>query len=191
MKILNLGCGGTRPASTDWTNVDDWEGGGHEITEPNFIRHDLRNPLPFGGGCFDGCLMSHVVEHMDCQEAVKVMHEVLRVLKPAGILLVSVPDVSYFRRVHHKDCNENWPDLFEVSDPPNPISTWHAAAVWFSQHKQIFAEDALWSHFIHTGFLPENVHRLSPTDKQFEPLAEMMPHLNRRKFSLEMWAQKP
>ena len=47
MKILNLGAGATRPINDIWTNLDNWEGGGHEINEPNFVRHDLRKPLPF------------------------------------------------------------------------------------------------------------------------------------------------
>ena len=131
------------------------------------------------------------MEHMDCREAVKVMQEILRVLKPEGVLLVSVPDASYFRRVYPEDRNENWPDLFEVSDPPNPIPNWFTAALWFEQHAQIFTEDSLWAHFVRAGFHTDNVHRLAPMDKHLPAMGEMMPHLNRRKFSLEMWAQKP
>jgi len=99
VKIINLGCGGTRPQDSKWINVDNWEGGGHEINEPNFVRHDLRQRLPFDDNTFDGCLCSHVLEHMDCREAVKVMRDVLRVLKPGGVFLGRVPDASYLRSV--------------------------------------------------------------------------------------------
>jgi SAM-dependent methyltransferase len=191
MKILNLGAGATRPINDIWTNLDNWEGGGHEINEPNFVRHDLRKPLPFPDNSYDGCLCSHVLEHMDCREAVKVMREVLRVLKPGGVFLVSVPDASYFRRVHPDDRNENWPELFEVSDPPNPIPTWFEAALWFDQHMQIFTEDSVWAHFVRAGFPSNHVFDISETGVPPPVLGEMIPKLNRRKFSLEMWAQKP
>lgn len=190
MKIVNLGCGGTRPQDPKWTNVDNWEGGGHEINEPNFVRHDLRQRLPFDDDTFDGCLLSHVLEHADCQDGLRLLLEIKRVLRPGGIALISVPDVSYFRRIYSQDTNANWPDLFEVSDPPNPIPTWHEAAVWFDQHKVILSEDCVWSYFVRAGFNPDDVHRIAPMDKALPALGEMMPHLNRRKFSLEMWAQK-
>ena len=67
MKLLNAGCGSQRPLNAEWTNLDDWEGGGHEIDEPNFVRHDMREPLLFEENTFDGVLLSHVIEHMDCQ----------------------------------------------------------------------------------------------------------------------------
>jgi SAM-dependent methyltransferase len=194
MKILNLGAGATRPSTTSGRTSTTGEGGGHEINEPNFVRHDLRKPLPFPDNSYDGCLCSHVLEHMDCREAVKVMREVLRVLKPGGVFLVSVPDASYFRRVHPDDRNENWPELFEVSDPPNPIPTWFEAALWFDQHAQIFTEDSMWAHFVRAGFpshLVHNVEKGNVGEYGLPAFWEMVPHLNRRKFSLEMWAQKP
>lgn len=200
MKLLNLGCGSTRPLNSEWTNLDDWEGGGHEIDEPNFIRHDMRNPLPFEDNFADGVLLSHVIEHMDCQEGLKLFREVKRVLKPGGCFLVSTPDASYFRKVYPEDCNKNWPRLFEVSDPPNPIPTWLEAALWFEQHKVILTEDALWSYFIMAGFQePVNLGYSQTNDaisinrprKANEAVfSQLFAQLNRLKFSLVMSALK-
>jgi predicted SAM-dependent methyltransferase len=187
MKILNLGCGGTRPQDPMWLNVDNWEGGGHEINEPNFVRHDLRQKLPFESSTFDGCLFSHCLEHLDAQEGLCVMREILRVLKPSGILTVSVPDASYFRKVYPEDRNENWPRLFGVTDPPNPIPTFFEAALWFDQHKAIMCEDTVWAFFIRAGF-NEPFFGLVEGHPVFD---QIKPHLNRLEFSLIMSAAKP
>lgn len=199
MKLLNLGCGGERWADPQWTHVDDLHAqfavGTPERAQidasANYCNFSVGSgKLPFDDASFSGVLASHFFEHFTAQDAATIMEECLRVLEPGGVLLVSVPDASYFRRVYSMDRNENWPELFDVSDPPNPIPTWHRAALWFSQHAQIFTEDALWSHFIRAGFPPESISR--ETDWPYaDSLGTMITKLNRRKFSLEMWAQKP
>ncbi len=204
MKLLNLGCGSQRPQNLEWLNLDDWEGGGHEINEinePNFLRHDLRNPLPFVDNSYDGVLFSHCVEHMDCQEGLRVFREVRRVLKPGGCFMVSTPDASYFRKVYPQDRNENWLPLFDVSDPPNPIPTFFEAAVWFSQHKVVLTEDALWSYFTMAGFAePVNLRYTAENDAitlsrprlaREDVFSQLIAQLNRVKFSLIMSALKP
>lgn len=202
MKLGNLGCGSQRPLNQEWVNIDDWEGGGHEIDEPNFVRHDLRNPLPFPDEHFDGLLCSHLIEHLDCQEGLRLFLEAKRVLKKGGIFMVSVPDVSYFRKVYPEDRNENWPRLFDVSDPPNPIPTFHRAAIWFDQHKVILSEDCLWSYFIQAGYEePVRTYRFTPHNDAVlvgrprlsnqEVFNQLCAQLNRLKFSLIMSGLKP
>lgn len=48
------------------------------------------NSLPFGAGHFDGVLCSSVLEYVDSPAA--ALHEVQRVLKPGGWLVISVPN---------------------------------------------------------------------------------------------------
>ena len=201
MKLLNAGCGSQRPQNQEWVNLDDWEGGGHEINEPNFVRHDLRERLPFDSGTFDGVLFSHCLEHMDCQTGLKVMWEFLRVLKPGGCLMVSVPNASYFRQVYHEDHNAAWPRLFDVSDPPNPILTFFEAALWFEQHSVLLTEDSLWAYFVRAGFSEPVNLRFTATDDSLtisrplkavpEVFNQLVAQLNRLKFSLVMSALKP
>jgi len=201
MKLLNAGAGSQRPLNPEWTNLDNWEGGGHEINEPNFVRHDMRNPLPFEDGAFDGLLCSHVIEHMDCQEGLKLFREFRRVLKDGGTLLISVPDASYFRRVYPEDCNANWPRLYDVSDPPNPIPTFFEAALWFDQHKALLTEDALWAYFVRAGFqepinLAYKLDGVGTTTISYHKATnkpvfdQLLAQLNRLKFSLIMSATK-
>lgn len=199
MRYLNLGCGSERWPDENWTLLDDLHaqlppGSGARTTldsEGNYRNFVVGSgPLPFDDGSLSGILASHFFEHFHAQDALAIMRDCLRILEPGGILLVSVPDARYFRSVYHEDRNENWPRLFDTSDPPNPIPTFFQAALWFEQHMQMFTEDALWAHFVRAGFQDGDIHRVAPMDKGIPALGEMMPRLNRRKFSLEMWGRK-
>lgn len=57
--------------------------------------HDLSQPLPYPDGMFDRVVCFEVLEHLfDPKFAVQ---EMARVLKPGGLLLVSVPNAGYVR----------------------------------------------------------------------------------------------
>ena len=54
---------------------------------------DLMKELPFGDNTFDKAVMSEVAEHLP--NDVKGLKEVYRVLKPGGVLCLTVPDANY------------------------------------------------------------------------------------------------
>lgn len=203
MKLLNLCCGSVRPASTEdvqWINVDDLR---HCLPLGTPERENLdretnyrdRNVVcegltPEMEQC-DGILMSHCVEHWTCSVAAVVMSDCHRALKPGGVLLVSVPDASYFRKVHHEDTAENAERLFgEPIFAGDGETTFFGYGLWNRHHKAILGEDALWAYFVRAGFTRGTV-RLNMREPDFmEPLASMVPLLNRLPFSLVMAAQK-
>lgn len=199
MKLLNLGCGGPDRLGDPWVNLDDLHAQFPKGTperaqldgEPNYVNHDIASgPLPFDAESFDGVLASHVIEHFDAQAGAKLMQNCHHILKRGGVLLVSVPDASYFRRVYAEDCNENWPRLYEVTDPANPIPTFFEAALWFDQHKVLLTEDSLWCYFVRAGFKPHRVYRISTIAWELpetpSALELMRAVVNRRRFSLVM-----
>ncbi len=53
------------------------------------VEADLRQ-TPFASGSFDVVLCSHVLEHI--REDVAAMHELARVVKPGGLVIVAVPN---------------------------------------------------------------------------------------------------
>jgi predicted SAM-dependent methyltransferase len=193
MKFLNLGCGATRPQGPEWTNVDNLMPvlavGTPERnqldSEKNYVNADITNPLPFRPDTFDGCVCSHVIEHFDCQMGVFIMRQIRDVLKAGGILLVSVPDASYFRQQWPDDQPENAERLFgEPIHLPDGEQTFFGYALWNRYHKAILTEDALWCYFIRAGFdIPAQVDAAV-----LGPLTSL---LNRRKFSVEMMGVKP
>lgn len=197
MRLLNLACGAVRPQSTnevEWTNLDNLHPvlaeGSAELSqlksEPNYYEFDiLSGPIPMEDGYFDGILASHCVEHWTCNEAITIMKDCLRLLKPSGTLMVSVPDASYFRSVNEEDNIDNAIRLFgEPIHLPDGEVTFLGYALFNRFHKTILTEDALWCYFTRAGFLP--------TVAIFGEAAFAMEKLlNRRQFSLVMAGVKP
>lgn len=192
MKILNIGCGAVRPQGEEWVNLDNLseQVPDHEFrtieAEGNYVDHAIEpfGRLPFGDWTFDGILASHFFEHFDVREGLSILAECKRILKLGGLILISVPNTSYFRDVYYHDRNENWPILFETTDPNNPIPTFFEAALFFDQHKMLYTADALWAILTRSGFEATGLRQ------DDEVILQIQPHLNRRKFSIEMVGYK-
>ena len=57
-----------------------------------FVRADCNNPLPFKEWSFDFVHIAHVIEHLP--NPIILLSEVLRILRPKGILYLEAPSVS-------------------------------------------------------------------------------------------------
>lgn len=199
--ILNLGCGGTRPPDP-FVNVDTliaqhmWNG--PEVdqlkSEANYVEYNILTiPWPWVHARADGILASHVMEHFTCLEAVAVVRECWRVLKPGGILRVSVPDAAYFKRVYHEDCAANAERLF--GQPLFEQERYHTMmdyALFFYGHRQTYDETTLWCLLANGGFTPSGIVKVScgETAQEAEAGALMAAQDNRAMFSLYMEAVK-
>lgn len=216
MKLLNLCCGATRPASTpsvEWVNVDNLHAtllpGTPEREnldrEVNYLDCNVTGKA-FDGSklipaewaeTFDGILASHCFEHWDCQDAAYVARQCNVLLKPGGILLVSVPDAEMFRILYEQDDGTNAEELFgEPIFAGDGEKTFTNYCLWNRYHKAILDETALWHYFRRAGF--NEVERLQfdhgrmvyPAVVSASPLDEMVPVLNRLAFSLVMMGVK-
>ena len=86
---LNLGCGRVR--SNGWINID-------RVANFDVVAHDITKPLPYGDATVDFVYASHVLEHLDLQEANALLLEIHRVLKSSGIVRLVVPDLEEVAR---------------------------------------------------------------------------------------------
>lgn len=65
---------------------------------------DARN-IPYKSISFDGIFCAHIIEHFNTKDAMKVLKELNRVLKPGGILVIQTPlmhDAFYNNFTHEK-----------------------------------------------------------------------------------------
>ena len=60
------------------------------------VGHDIRYPLPYENNTFEGAFSEHTLEHMYPADAMNLLSEIVRVLKPGAIFRCSVPDLSKY-----------------------------------------------------------------------------------------------
>ena len=91
--VLDLGCAaGSFPMAEACTIVRlDLEI--PKSRAPNFVQADASG-LPFRSQCFDAIVSNHSLEHFE--NLAGALEEIRRVIKPGGVLYVSVPDASTF-----------------------------------------------------------------------------------------------
>jgi predicted SAM-dependent methyltransferase len=133
---LNLGCGATRPADGLWVNIDNL----HAVfpdkdcperiafdSEPHYKNADLTKGIPFEDNSADGIFASHFLEHLSAFNAIKFLKECRRVLKPEGVLRISVPDPEIFHRLTLSGCKD-W------GEPIPPSPSWMECALFCDMH---------------------------------------------------------
>ena len=108
-----------------------------------FVHHDLAHSLPFADASVDVVYSSHFVEHLFRDEAVVLMRESLRILKPGGLVRIAVPDLAWavdcYRRGLKREMLEQY---FFVEDRSS----------FLARHKYMYDFDLLRETLESTGF---------------------------------------
>jgi len=94
---VHLGCGYRH--LDGWVNLD-------MIRNPSVdVVWNLRRGLPFEDGSCAFIFSEHIVEHVAKPDAMALCSELLRVLKPGGVVRLSTPDAGRYLQayVHNRD----------------------------------------------------------------------------------------
>jgi SAM-dependent methyltransferase len=123
---LHWGCGDVRPA--DWINSDLAEGPGIDISCSIF------DGLPLESDSIDYISSQHTLPEIKIYDQVAALTELRRVLKPGGVLRMSLPDLDLFIDAYRSGRH----DSFHIWD-------WETLSGNFITHM-------LWYNTIHTPF---------------------------------------
>jgi glycosyltransferase involved in cell wall biosynthesis/ubiquinone/menaquinone biosynthesis C-methylase UbiE len=107
-----------------------------ELLSGNILR------LPFPDESFDKVLMSEVLEHIDDDR--RALQEIYRVLKPGGVLALSVPHARY--PFWWDPINHIW-----IALGGQPIRSGPIAGIW-SNHERLYEPSDLIQRFRDAGF---------------------------------------
>lgn len=110
MYKLNFGCGDR--IADGWINID------FHSDNAAIRRVNLLTGFPFPDNYFSAVYSSHVLEHFTPEQALSLLSEAYRVLKPGGILRIVVPDLrevcqEYLRILQLSDKDPQKAGLYE------------------------------------------------------------------------------
>lgn len=94
LKILDVGCGGGCEALTKYGMVTGVDVSAASVNNAKKVYQsalslDVTAGLPFGDGEFDFCFSSEVLGHIAEEDKDVFLHEIDRVLKPGGYIVIS------------------------------------------------------------------------------------------------------
>src|ERR1022692_1971178 len=95
LKKLQLGT--SNSLLVGWLNTDVLP------TSRKVVYLDATRPFPFDDDIFDYVYSEHMIEHIDHQSAVAMLHECFGVLKPGGKIRISAPDLKVLTGLHSKE----------------------------------------------------------------------------------------
>jgi SAM-dependent methyltransferase len=87
-QILKLNIGAGTNILPEWLNIDI------NPTHEEILFVDATVPLPFDNNSFDYVYSEHMIEHISFKEALHMLSEIHRILKPGGRVRISTPDIE-------------------------------------------------------------------------------------------------
>jgi SAM-dependent methyltransferase len=106
---LHLGCGTN--VLPGWLNTDQFQG------DASIVYVDVTETFPFPDGSFDFIMAEHIIEHVQRRDAVTMLRECHRVLRPNGVLRIGTPDLPKYLGIYGPSPSEiERKCLREISD---------------------------------------------------------------------------
>ena len=165
--VLNVGCG-HRAIPIPGSSLPAW--GWRELrldidpkVDPDIVA-SMTDMTPVPDGSVDAVWSSHNLEHLDPHEAPVALREFLRVLKPGGTLLLTVPDLQAVAKLVAEDRLDE--ALYECwHGPIRPLDVIYgygpalAAGNRFMAHRSGYTPNLLGRLLQEAGFEPVAIWR--------------------------------
>jgi predicted SAM-dependent methyltransferase len=120
-------------------------------TGRRFTQLDVRHPLPYQDNSVDYITAHHLLEHLTYMEGKQFMKECLRILKPGGVMRVSVPNLTLLSERYLENNTGYWRDVsVEVEKAGSECEAYFNLAM--SGHLSGYDEENLLELFYKTGF---------------------------------------
>jgi predicted SAM-dependent methyltransferase len=137
---VHLGCGPN--ILRGWANLD--MGGPSGV-----VRFDCSRPLPFASGSVDVVFSEHFIEHVRRDQAVSVIRECFRILRPGGVLRLSTPDLAALVSEYLAGRTDEWLDMGWAPRRPCDLMN-EGMRLW--GHQYVWDEDALTAVLVEERF---------------------------------------
>jgi len=170
---LNIGSFTVMISGDDWLNIDIIDLTNFAKQRGyNFLRHDIRQGLPFDNNSISFINASHLIEHLTVEEGRKFLKECYRVLKRGGILRIGTPDLRKIVDAYIKNELDKFNNIQpkEYRQASNADKVWRLIASPARQdipappdHKTIYDFEALKEALELAGF--KNIRRVEYDEK--------------------------
>ena len=155
-----------------WTNIDVHDLGGWSASQGyKYLRHDVRNGLPFGTGTVDMIFSSHMLEHLSYEEGKRFLRECRRVAKPGCVLRFAVPNArllneAYAGAAYRDRVGVVLSDFAEISDgvenaPTDAMKLWE---LLYAGHQSMYDAETLVLALTEAGFRAMEAEAFYPAD---------------------------
>ena len=142
---LELGAGNRKMEG--WTSVD--------LHGNCSLSLDLTKPIPFPDNSVSMIYSSHLLEHFEYSDLIKLLAECLRILKPGGSFSACVPNARIYLNAYH-DAKSFAPAIYCRYEPAynfnSPIDYVNYMAYMAGHHKYMFDEENIVAILNKAGF---------------------------------------
>lgn len=139
---LNFGCNQWKLKG--FINIDK-----DEKVKPDIVM-DIKCPLQWEDNSIDEIYCGHFIEHLNIDEALDLIKECYRILKPTGQVIFTIPDYQkIFNEMNFIDANKTI-----MSNQANEIN---GVGMPIDPHKSIWSKNFLEMEMIKLGFVTEIV----------------------------------
>jgi predicted SAM-dependent methyltransferase len=128
-----------KSGAKNWYSEDEFI---NNLKNHKFLHHRFEYGLPFEDNSVDYIFSSHTLEHVFKEDAINILKESYRVLKPGGLIRMCIPDLEYVIKIYQEGKKEEALEYFFV-DSGNDYT---------SRHQYMYDYDMLKAMLENAGF---------------------------------------